>query len=457
MKTGSKRKFQTITEESLIFLSIFKWTILAVVIGTLVGGSTAVFLKLLDYGIHYVSSMPTFYYFLPLALFISVIFTFYISPDSEGHGTEKVIQAVHRDSGRLRARIIPIKLLTTLITLITGGSAGKEGPCAQIGAGIASVVSDVFKFSDQDRKKLVICGISAGFAAVFGTPIAGAIFGVEVLFVGGILYEVLLPSFISGMVGYHMAMNLGVGYGHQFHDYVIDFSFVHFVELVLAGVFFGLVSFAFIELIKYTHNLSKSFKIWPPLKGIIGGVLLIIIAKVFSTDYLGLGLETIDFALSGGEIIWYAFIVKTIATCITLSLGGSGGILTPIFFVGATAGVFYANVLGLDPALFAAVGMVSVLAGAANTPIAACILTVELFGSSMGSFAAVACVVSFLMTGYRSVYPSQILSVKKAPSVFGKHGEEMDSCSRELEYRTRRQMVSILQAVRKTKKFNSFW
>ncbi|RAP39057.1 voltage-gated chloride channel [Candidatus Marinamargulisbacteria bacterium SCGC AAA071-K20] len=433
-------------------MSIFKWSFLAVIIGTLVGGSTAIFLRLLELGIVFAGTVSWYYFFLPVALFISILFTFYISPDSEGHGTEKVIQAIHRDNGKLRARIIPIKLFTTLLTLISGGSAGKEGPCAQIGAGLASVLSNLFNFSQSDRKKLVICGISAGFAAVFGTPIAGAIFGVEVLFVGGILYEVLLPSFISGMVGYHMAMNFGVGYGHHFQDYAMNFSITYFLELVLAGVFFGLVSFAFIELMKYSHRLSNKLHVWPPLKGIIGGVLLVMIAYFISTDYLGLGLHVIDHALSGGEIIWYAFIIKSVATCITLSLGGSGGILTPIFFIGATAGVFFANLFGLDPGLFAAVGMVSVLAGAANTPISACILAVELFGSNMASFAAVSCVVSFLMTGYRSVYPSQILSVKKSPSVIARHGQEMDSLSTGVEYRTRRQMVSMLHVIRKAKK-----
>jgi H+/Cl- antiporter ClcA len=457
MRMGHNRKYLVLTEESLIFLSIFKWTILAVIIGALVGGSTAVFLKLLDLGLVYASTVSWYYFLLPIALFLSVIFTFYISPDSEGHGTEKVIQAIHKDNGKLRARIIPIKLLTTLLTLIFGGSAGKEGPCAQIGAGIASVLSDVFRFSSSDRKKLVICGISAGFAAVFGTPIAGAIFGVEVLFVGGIMYEVLLPSFISGMVGYHIALNLGVTYGHHFDAFIMNFSLVYFIELVLAGVFFGLVSLAFIELMKYSEKLSKRLKIWPPLKGMLGGVLLVLIGFFISTDYLGLGLTVIDTALSGGDIIWYAFIIKAVATCITLSLGGSGGILTPIFFIGATSGVFFANLFGLDPTILAAIGMVSVLAGAANTPISACILAVELFGSNMASFAAVSCVVSFLMTGYRSVYTSQILSVKKAPTVIASHGQEMDSLSTAFEYKTRRHMVSILHAVKRTKKAGTFF
>ena len=152
------------------------------------------------------------------------------------------------------------------------------------------------------------------------------------------------------------------------------------MELILAGIFFGLVSFAFIELMKVFHKGSNRLSIWPPLKGFIGGGVLVFVAYFISTDYLGLGLDVIDLALSGGHIIWYAFIVKAIVTCLTLNFGGSGGILTPIFFIGATSGVFFANVLGLDPSLFAAIGMVSVLAGAANTPISACILAVELFG-----------------------------------------------------------------------------
>ena len=149
------------------------------------------------------------FFLLPVGLFLSVVLTKYLAPDAEGHGTEKVIEAVHKHSGKINAAVVPVKIIATIITLASGGSAGKEGPCAQIGAGLSSIFADLFRFNESERKKLVICGISGGFAAVFGTPIAGAIFGVEVLFAGSILYDVLLPSFISGIMAYQVSKSLG--------------------------------------------------------------------------------------------------------------------------------------------------------------------------------------------------------------------------------------------------------
>ena len=189
-----KRHFKTVTEESVIFFSIFRWVILSVFIGAIVGSASALFLKLISIATNYTSTqIPYYYLLLPIIMSLCIFITKKISPDSEGHGTEKVIRAVHRHQGKIRLRVVPIKIMTTILTVMFGGSIGKEGPCAQIGAALASRFSDMFKFSAEDRKKLVICGISAGFAAVFGTPIAGAIFGVEVLFMGNLLYSVLLP------------------------------------------------------------------------------------------------------------------------------------------------------------------------------------------------------------------------------------------------------------------------
>ena len=184
---NSKKHLGSLTEETVLFFSILKWIILASIIGCIVGISTAGFLWILEYCQSLASSFKFYYLALPFALCVSVLLVKYLSPDSEGHGTEKVIESIHKRSGHIRARVIPIKLVATIITITGGGSVGKEGPCAQIGGGLASLISNICSFKPQDRKKLVICGISAGFAAVFGTPIAGAIFGVEVLFVGALL------------------------------------------------------------------------------------------------------------------------------------------------------------------------------------------------------------------------------------------------------------------------------
>ena len=415
-----------LAEETVLFISIIKWVVLATCVGAIVGLATTGFLKTLSWASALGSAWPGTVFLLPLALFLSAVSIRYLAPDAEGHGTEKVIEAIHRRAGRIKAAVVPVKLFATVLTLAVGGSAGKEGPCAQIGAGLSSLFADLLRFHDQDRKKLVICGISAGFAAVFGTPIAGSIFGVEVLFVGAILYDVLLPSFIAGITSFQVAKAFGVKYFYHSLEFTPVFSESFFAKVVLAGIFFGVCSILLIEILRSGAYLSAKFRLWTPLKGLLGGAVLLVLAMVFSRQYLGLGLETIESCLKGNPSSWYAFLLKPVFTSITLNFGGSGGIVTPIFFVGAAAGTLFATLLHLNVSTFAAIGMTSLLAGAANTPIAASILAVELFGPAVAPYATVACVISFLMTGHRSVYPSQILSVRKSTSIQVEVGKEMD-------------------------------
>ncbi len=437
----------------MLFISIIKWLFLASCVGIIVGISTSIFLKLLDLAIAFAKDYTYYFLLLPVTLFLSTLVVKYLAPEAEGHGTEKVIEAVHKRSGKINPLVVPVKLFATIMTIASGGSAGKEGPCAQIGAGLASGLSDLLRFDDKDRKKLVICGISAGFATVFGTPIAGAIFGVEVLFVGGLLYEVLLPSFVAGIVGHQVSSALGITYFHQPLNFIPVFSSFFFAKVCLSGLFFGLCSFLFIEILKYAEKVSERITIWSPYKGITGGVVLVLLALLLSKDYLGLGLETIKAALEGGDVPVTAFFLKMVFTAITLNFGGSGGIVTPIFFVGATAGNLFGRMPGFDPIIFSAIGMAGLLAGAANTPISASIMAVELFGPGVGPYAAVACVISFLMTGHRSVYPSQILAIAKSSSIVVEKGREMEGID-DVGVKVRSKSITggILKGIQKVRK-----
>ncbi|OPY26751.1 MAG: putative voltage-gated ClC-type chloride channel ClcB [Methanocella sp. PtaU1.Bin125] len=406
--------YQTLNRGTTLFLTIIKWVVYASCVGVLVGISTTVFLKALGWGINATAGFPYFFLLMPFAFFASELMVKYLAPEARGHGTEQVIEAVHQRSGKIDHMVIPVKMAATIITIAFGGSAGKEGPCAQIGAGISSAIADIFRLSDDVRKKLVICGISAGFSAVFGTPIAGAIFGIEVIYVGGLMYELLLASFIAGIVSFHVSTSLGISYSYHYMGITPGFDALLFAKVIMAGIIFGALSIALVKSLSYTEKIVKVLPVIRiPIKGLIGGSILVLLALIFSTRYLGLGTGLIESSLQGGAIDWYAAHAKILFTCATLCFGGSGGIITPIFVIGSTAGALMDAVLGTGLPIFAGIGLVSMLSGSAKTPIAASIMAIELFGSGIGPYAAVACIISFIVSGYRSVYPSQVFSLKR--------------------------------------------
>ena len=428
-------------EQISIFMSVLKWLLLSSIVGIIIGSSVTLFLKILQLSEENQSLLPfEHYYLLPFGLLLTAWMVKTFAPDANGHGTEKVIEAVHKKSGKIEIAVIPIKLLATIVTIFSGGSAGKEGPGAQIGAGMASTVSDFFRFSKDDRKKLVICGIGAGFATVFGTPIAGAVFGLEVLVVGIIRYDVLLPSFIAGFAAFSTAQYLGIEYTYFninfFQPMELDLFLIF--EVILAGIFFGLVSDITITTLKRVSRHIEKIKLHIYIKAFGAGVILVLLSLLVGDKYFGLGLTTIEHVLQDSvyfdeDIPWYAFLLKTIFTSVTLGSGGSGGVVTPIFYIGATSGHWFGSMMGDNISFFAALGFVSVLAGTTNAPIAATIMAMELFGLDVAHYGAIAIVISFIITGHRSVFPSQILAMKKSGLLKIDPGEDIAHAKIDME------------------------
>ena len=406
------------TEHTALLISTLKWALLGAAAGICVGFGTRGFLWSLTASATFVHRLTqgafSPFWLLPLALpgCVWLIRTF--APDARGHGTEAVIAAVHQRSGRIDWRVAPVKLGATVLTLAFGGSVGKEGPAAQIGAALTSLFSDLLGLNDADRRRLVICGISAGFAAVFGTPVSGALFGIEVLYLGRFDYSVIFPALIAGIIGH-----LACGASPPFPVIQQAFAGTGQVKIILislvAGAVFGLVALLLIESLRAMERGLRRFEAHPYRVAAAGGIVLAMIYLLAGDQYAGLGTGMINGVLAGTtRVIAAAFLIKILVTAITLETGGSGGIVTPIFFVGATSGAALATLFGFPPGLLAAFGFVSVLAGAANTPIAAAVMAMELLPANEGVYAALAAATAFLMVGHRSVYASQKLGLSKS-------------------------------------------
>lgn len=406
------------TEHTALLISTLKWALLGTGAGLCVGFGTRGFLWALSSSAAAVTwltpSALSPFWALPLALPLCVWLIRTFAPDARGHGTEAVIAAVHQRSGRIDWLIAPVKLGATVLTLAFGGSVGKEGPAAQIGAALTSLFADVLRLSDVDRRRLVICGISAGFAAVFGTPVSGALFGIEVLYLGRLDYSVIFPALVAGIVG-HLACGVQPPFPVVQNAFAETGQATIVLIALTSGAVFGLIALLLIESLRALQGALRRFEAHPYLVAAGGGTVLVGLYLVAGDQYAGLGTDTINGILGGTtRVIGAAFLLKILATSITLETGGSGGIVTPIFFIGATSGAALAPIFGVAPSVLAAFGFVSVLAGAANTPLAAAVMAIELLPGPEGVYAALAAATAFLMVGHRSVYASQKLGLSKS-------------------------------------------
>ncbi len=415
---GNPRGHATIAQRAV------RWSALLITLAFCTGSAVAFFLWALDQVTAARLAAPALLWLLPVGgAVIAVLYA------RSGRGVERgnnlIIDEIHAPGGGVPARLAPLVLLGTLVTHLFGGSAGREGTAVQMGGSIAGAV-DRHLFSRwrsvgtvlaADRAVLLQAGIAAGFSAVFGTPIAGAIFAIEVLRVGRLAHGALVPCLVAALLANQVTLAWGIH--HTLYPTVVMggawVSLPLLTQVVVTAIAFGLASRLFAST---AHGLSAAFARFitvPWLRPVLGGGVVIALTYLAGTrDYLGLGVTspdanavTIVSAFREGGTERWSWLLKGLFTVVTISSGFKGGEVTPLFFIGATLGNVLAGVLQAPVELFAALGFVAVFAGATNTPLACTVMGLELFGVDALPYMAVACVVAFLVSGPTGVYTAQ--------------------------------------------------
>ena len=396
----------TMPEQFKLLPQFGKWLVLALLVAALAGTASAWFLFALDWATQTREAHRWLIALLPLAGFVVAWVYLHIGQSVEG-GNNLLIDEIHDPRKAVPLRMVPLIFLSTVISHLFGASVGREGTAVQMGGALADQVTQLFKLSQADRRILLMAGISAGFSSVFGTPLAGAVFGLEVLVVGRMRYDALWPCFVAAIVAHQVTGLWGVAHAHYAAGAMPALAAWPIVAVLLAGAIFGLVGMAFAE---STHALSAFMKrriAYSPLRPALGGaVLALLVWLADGWRYVGLGIPTIEQAFVQALPSW-DFAAKMLLTVGAISTGFKGGEVTPLFFIGATLGNALAPLLHLPIGMLAALGFVAVFAGAANTPLACTLMALELFGSQIGVYAALACVVSYLFSGHTGIYRSQ--------------------------------------------------
>lgn len=401
-------------EITVLVISVAKWAALAGIAGVLGGATVAAFLMLLEWGVEHAGRLGPWWFMLPIAGLVGAALIHYVSPESYGHGTEAVIGAVNERDGEIPLRVAPIKALATMISISFGASAGKEGPAAQVAGAIISQAGRALGLSPEDRRRLTMCALAAAFGVAMGTPVAGALFAIEALRMGEPFHMGVLPAAIASSVSCAVARRLGWRHPPAAMLPVPGISAVAIAQVVAVAICIGLVAWIYIEAEEGAARLFHRLRVPPPIKTLVGGIILVLLALIFSRDYLGLGEHFIDQALEGAQIPFWAFALKILFVSVTLGSGFSGGAMTPVFVIGATSGNAVGRIFGLAPGFGAAVGIAGLLGGAANAPLAAAALGLEAFGPAFGIYGLVAAVVSYTVSGHRSINATQQLGRPKS-------------------------------------------
>jgi H+/Cl- antiporter ClcA len=336
---------------------------------------------------------------------------FYLGKDAEG-GNNLVLESLQQPAKRIPLKMAPLVYIGTVVTHLFGGSAGREGTAVQMSGAAADKLGSLFNLSNPDRRILLIAAVAAGFGSVFGTPLAGAVFALEFFLTGRIKYEALFPAFAAAIIGEMVTRLWGLSHSVFVIPEIPPVDWKTILYSIFCGIVFGICAAAFS---KSLHGLASLFKRtikFPPLRPFVGGIIVATAAWFIGTRYLGLGIPVISEAFLGPVPQW-DFILKLLFTIVTLGAGFKGGEVTPLFFIGAALGNALAWFIPMPVALLAGMGFVAVFSGATNTPLACTLMAMELFGTGCGVYVAIACVVSYLVSGQNSIYRSQVVGEPK--------------------------------------------
>jgi H+/Cl- antiporter ClcA len=400
-------------EQFAISLYTIKWLVISLIVGALVGSASALFLASLSWATDWREDNIWIIALLPLGGFLIGATYYYWGRDVEA-GNNILIDELHESKSIIPFKMAPLVFFGTVATHFFGGSAGREGTAVQMGGAIADQFTRLFGLNDEERRILLITGVSAGFSSVFGTPLAGAIFGLEFFLIGRLRYNAIFPAFMAAIIAdFFTDPWWGVGHTHYIIPEIPSITLLNLLYAFLAGFFFGLTALVFS---KSSHAIGRFFNNqfkYPPMKLVVGGMLVALSVWVLgTTKYIGLGIPTIGSAFEV-SLPGYDFAIKLILTALTLGSGFKGGEVTPLFFIGATLGNALSTFIPLPMALLAGMGFVAVFSGAANTPLATTIMGIELFGLESGVYVGIACVVSYLFSGHSGIYGSQVIGSSK--------------------------------------------
>lgn len=403
-------------DQLALFIHLFRSLVLGTIVGVISGLASAAFLVSLDWATETRETHPWLLWLLPLAGFAIALVYHYRGHGSEA-GNNLILDEIHDPQRWIPRRLALLVYGGTVVTHLFGGSAGREGTAVQMSASLSDAFAKLVRLNPTDRRTTLIAALAGGFGAVFGVPLAGCVFALEVQAIGRVRYDAIVPALTAALVGDRVVRALDVHHlampviGH------VDIDAALFGKVVLAGIAFGVTGAAFAAATHELKRLLRALPLWPPLRPVLGGAAVIAMTYAVGTrEYLGLSTDLASRALAGGAgLVLFAFAGKFVFTVVTLGTGFQGGEVTPLFVIGATLGATLGQWLGVPIPLLAALGFIAVFAGAANVPLASTIMGVELFGGDALVLYAVACITSYVFSSHRGIYTAQRIDTPKSP------------------------------------------